>query len=342
MSEFDRSWRIVTGVGGRGRISLLLLFGAIGIVVASILGGLAPEPRTSSASHVTPTPIANNPDCGDLGLLQAFERLEDGNVDDGTFEFKVNGNQHSVTIDVHFNSDQPPEPISFDWTSSLGIDAVIVKGGSGTTADVYFYDEETSDTNLHTSHGAISHLIFCYDKDTATPTPTNTLTATPTDTPTETNTPTDTPTETSTPTDTPTETNTPTGTLTETNTPTDTPTETNTPTGTLTETSTPTDTPTETNTPTGTLTPTDTPPLPSATAVPPTNTPTAVPTNTPVPTPTPTFVSEVLGPTPEPSLPDAGVGDSGPADSPLGWPLVLLGLGIVLAVVGRSLGLRPA
>ena len=198
-------------------------------------------------NHVTPTFVSGNPICPAGTTELKVQPVASGNYNDGTL---------FVTITVVNTANGP----TFNWTSNIGVDVVIVKGGPN--ANIFNYSPEaTSDTGLHApvnpSNGqyfGLSHISFCYDVEAATNTPTNTPTDTPTNTPTDTptNTPTDTPTNT--PTDTPT------------NTPTDTPT------------NTPTDIPTNTPTDTPTNTPTDTP----------TNTPTDTPTNTPTKTPTPT------------------------------------------------------
>ncbi len=239
-------------------------------------------------NHVTPTVVTGNPSCP-AGLTELKVEPVPGadgnyNFDDGTL---------FVTITIVNTADGP----TFNWTSNIGVDAVIVKGGPN--ANVYNYSPEaTSDTGLHapvnSSNGqyfGLSHISFCYDVDPATNTPTNTPTDTPTNTPTDTPTSTPTDTPTNTPTDTPTNTPTNTPTDTPTNTPTNTPTDTPTPTSTNTPTNTPTDTPTPTNT----ATPTDTP-TPTNTATPtdtPTNTPTNTPTDTPTNTPTNTPTQEV-------------------------------------------------
>ena len=58
--------------------------------------------------------------------------------------------------------------VYFDWSSSLGIDLVIVKGGPD--SNLYHYDEATGDTGLHApinpSNGTpygLSHIRFCVD-----------------------------------------------------------------------------------------------------------------------------------------------------------------------------------
>jgi hypothetical protein len=196
------------------------------------------------AEHVQPTLVPGNPNCdgqvpGTTELL--IQPVEDGTFSDGTLV---------VVIDVRDTSSGQV----FDFSSNIGVDAVIVKGGPN--ANLYVHNPEiTADTGLHAPaasaglYWGLSLLFFCYDVQppTATPTdtPTNTATNTPTDTPTNT--------ATNTPTDTPT--NSPTNTAT--NTPTDTPT--NTATNTPTDTPTNTATNTPTNTPTSTATPTNTP-----------------------------------------------------------------------------------
>lgn len=92
---------------------------------------------------------------------------------------------HSVTISTEDN-------VSFDWSATLGMDAVIVKGGPS-ESNVYVYDPElTEDTDLtapmNPNSGkpyGLSVIRFCFDIDldpTPTPTPappTPTATAVP-------------------------------------------------------------------------------------------------------------------------------------------------------------------
>src|SRR5688572_17275114 len=226
-------------------IPFLLTCITITLVLATAQGNAIAAPL---ANHVAPVLVSGNPTCSQVAPGTTELRIEpvaDGTFSDGTL---------TVTIDVR---DTPDGPV-FDFTSNIGVDAVVVKGGPD--ANVYFYNPEvTSDTGLHApvnpsnnTFFGLSHLLFCYDVEPPTNTPTNTPippTDTPTDTPTNTPVP-----PTDTPTDTPTNTPVP-----PTDTPTDTPTNTPVP---------PTDTPTDT--------PTNTP-------VPPTDTPTDTPTNTPVP-----------------------------------------------------------
>ena len=235
------------------------------IVLLAVIAFAAAIATTSAGGN--PTLVSGNPDCTDVrsDLLEAIKLEDAADLAAGTYPLPelVNGVQYSVTLlNVTFNSDTPPELIGFDWTSTLGIDAVIVKASNN--ANVYTYNEATGDTGLVPPAGhAISHITFCYDKEVATDTPTATP-VTPTATPV---TPTSTPV---TPTSTPV-------------TPTSTP---------VTPTSTPV---TPTSTP---VTPTSTPVTPTSTPVTPTSTP-GTPTSTPV-TPTPTPVTPTATPTETP------------------------------------------
>ena len=202
-------------------IALGMLFAVVAVALA-----VSYAPQDAQAAHVTPVFIAGNPTCGDArsGLLEAI-KVEP--VQSGTFNFTAQGMEHSVTL-------SNVEEQTFDWTSTLGIDVVLSKGGPA--ANAYMYDppsESFGDTDLVTPNKrGLSHVTFCYDSDPDTPPPP----PTPTDTPPPPNTPTpvDTPQLPDTPTPPP---------------PPDTPTP-----------PPPPDTPTDTPPPADTPTPTDTPP----------------------------------------------------------------------------------
>ena len=102
--------------------------------------------------------------CDNLeGVGQTWTELKvdpnaDGTFSDGTL---------TVTIS-HTSADKV-----FDWTSNIGVDAVIVKAGSEGSY-LYRYDppgEQTSDSGLTSpGHGnAISHITFCYDGEVGHP-----------------------------------------------------------------------------------------------------------------------------------------------------------------------------
>jgi hypothetical protein len=297
---------------GRTRLSMslgLMAVAAMVIVAAVYVSNM-------QAASVEPTIVPDNPTCEDFDLLEAVK------VDppaSGTFPF----DGESVTVTVH-------DGTSFDWTSTLGIDLVIVKGGPDSNA--YAYDEASGDTDLTAPSNCgvgdnqcgLSNMSFCYDKDKDTPTPTRTKTPTVTKTQTATATATPSRTPTATATQTSTATATATATATQTLTPT------RTPTGTITATATATETP---ETPTGTA---------EATVVGPTNTPTptstATPTSTPIAAATATPIAQVLpaliAPTARPVgvLPAAGTGQEDPSP-----PIATMGAGLAAALIAGGL-----
>lgn len=120
-------------------VSLMTLIGVIAI---------------AQASSVEPTLIEGNPTCKDLGYPFEY-KIEDPYS--GTFTFD---GFNTVTINT--------DGTYFDWSSTLGMDAVMSKGGDA--ANVYFYDPESfGDEGLHSPNNssggpaAISHISFCYD-----------------------------------------------------------------------------------------------------------------------------------------------------------------------------------
>jgi hypothetical protein len=94
----------------------------------------------------------------------------------GTIEFKIEGN----TVDYYNDTFDLPDGTnsvtvvyngtSFSWTSTLGMDAVIAKGGPG--GNVYTYDPESfgdpgplqpPDWPVPGQVPGLSHITFCYD-----------------------------------------------------------------------------------------------------------------------------------------------------------------------------------
>ena len=119
-------------------------------------------------STVEPIFVPGNPSCSDLGYAFGFKPQPEP-PPTGTYPFPGDVNTVAITSDGTY----------FDWMSTLGIDAVIVKGGPN--ADSYVYDppaESFGDTGLHSPINpntnnpyAISHIEFCYDYElTATKT----------------------------------------------------------------------------------------------------------------------------------------------------------------------------
>lgn len=133
------------------RLSLTVLLA----VMLALFGGVNP----AAATHVAPELIAGNPTCEGLGYAFGFKPQPEP-PPSGTYTLPDGFNTVTITSDGTF----------FSWTSTLGIDAVIVKGGSN--ANLYRYDppsEATSDTGLHSpanssgGFASISHIEFCYD-----------------------------------------------------------------------------------------------------------------------------------------------------------------------------------
>jgi len=174
--------------GVLGLITIVIAVGAMLAAALLLSGGYTqaasvPPEFLSGASNLGKT-------CDDLeGTSQTWiefklegDDLSNGSHSDGTLTVQISN------LDVD----------SFDWTSDIGVDGVMVKDGVD-GANFYRYDpptESTGDDSLVTpgEGKAISHISFCYDVEEPTPTPTPSPTPTPTVPPGETPTPTPTPT----------------------------------------------------------------------------------------------------------------------------------------------------
>jgi hypothetical protein len=174
-----------------GVLVLIAIVIAVGAMLAAAL--LLSGGHTQAAS-VTPEFLegASNvgKTCSDLqGADQTWTELKVDPNADGTF----NDGTLIVTITNTTNDD------TFDWTSNIGVDGVLAKGGQA-GSNFYRYDppaESTGDSDLGVpgpENNGISHISFCYDVEEPTPTPTPSPTPTPTVPPGETPTPTPTPT----------------------------------------------------------------------------------------------------------------------------------------------------
>jgi hypothetical protein len=131
-------------------LALMLAF-AIGVTSASADG----EPVSDNG--IEPVFVAGNPSCTDLGYDFGFkvDPPESGTYDIDDF------NTVTVTTDG----------VYFDWSSTLGMDAVIAKGGPN--ANTYVYDppaESFGDGGLaspiNPNNGqpfGLSHIEFCFD-----------------------------------------------------------------------------------------------------------------------------------------------------------------------------------
>ncbi len=109
------------------------------------------------AASVAPTYVAGNPTCQDQGFALGF-KPEPQNSPSGTYALP--GSSGTVTVTSNGTG-------LVSWSSTIGIDAVIVKGGPN--ANVYVYNPESmGDTNLVTPMNnqepyGLSHVEFCYD-----------------------------------------------------------------------------------------------------------------------------------------------------------------------------------
>ena len=130
---------------------LLTSFGATGV---------------ASATSPSVTTVDGNPNCASIGA--GYTELKIDPVPQGASSESGGSFTGRITVDGRV----------FDWTSTEGVDVVIVKGGP--SANVYRYTPEAmSGTGLHApvnpSNGlfyGLSHIDFCYDAgEETTPTP---------------------------------------------------------------------------------------------------------------------------------------------------------------------------
>lgn len=148
-------------------LGVILILAVAGFATYRVVSALDPGPP--SGSGVQPSVLTGNASCADAGYGFGFKI---DNSPNGTFTFTSppgsltggapSDSANSVTIS---NSDG----FYFDWSSTLPIDAVIVKGGPN--SDLFEYSpEDDSDSDLHSPINAsngqlygISHIEFCYD-----------------------------------------------------------------------------------------------------------------------------------------------------------------------------------
>ena len=155
----------------RARHAALFIPLVVGIVVFGAFSAMA--------EHVTPTFQSGNPSCP-AGLNE----LKVDPPADGDFE---DDDETPGPLEVTLTIDEGAK--EFDWTSNIGVDIVIVKGGPN--ANVYTYSpESTGDTGLHAPLNddgsgdwyGLSHISFCYDVEN-TPSPSPSVSPTETETP---------------------------------------------------------------------------------------------------------------------------------------------------------------
>ncbi|HEU0031432.1 MAG TPA: hypothetical protein VFQ53_12425 [Kofleriaceae bacterium] len=113
-----------------------------------------PVPLTSVVT------VEGNPSCADLGY--------------GSYAFKIDPpTPGTYDLDGLNTATMTTDGIYFDWTATIGIDAVIVKGGPN--ASVWVYSPESYGANglsppINPSTGipyGISHIEFCFDYELA-------------------------------------------------------------------------------------------------------------------------------------------------------------------------------
>ncbi|MBN2328424.1 MAG: hypothetical protein JXR73_14860, partial [Candidatus Omnitrophica bacterium] len=104
----------------------------------------------------------SNPNCADLGYGDFEVKFDSSPPLPGVGSSETYTDAFGNSITVTRTSDS-----TFNWTSTIGIDAVIVKAKN---ANVYVYDPESfGDSGLVTAAGpsgspqTISHISFCYD-----------------------------------------------------------------------------------------------------------------------------------------------------------------------------------
>jgi hypothetical protein len=123
----------------------------------------------TSAGGVVPEEWTDNPSCADIGYGFGFKiEAQGGAAYTGTFTFtNANG------VLTGGASEDPGNSVTLvsdgyylDWTSTIPLDAVIMKGGPN--SNVYIYDPEaSSDDDLAPPNDpgddALSHVEFCFD-----------------------------------------------------------------------------------------------------------------------------------------------------------------------------------
>ncbi len=113
---------------------------------------------TAGATSIAPTVVTGNPDYADLGYAYGYK------IDPPADGIYVVPGWGSIAVD--FTEDL----MCFDWTSTFGIDAVIVKGGPDSNTFVYNPPEPSfGDTGLYAPYNpgqqqaAISHVEFAWN-----------------------------------------------------------------------------------------------------------------------------------------------------------------------------------
>lgn len=124
------------------------------------------DPLAPSGDGIVPIPYAGNQTCETLGASLGRTWLEIKHDSGDSGSTTVNGITVTVTVN---ETDQ-----TFDWTSTIGIDAVFAKAGNA--GNLFVYDppaEDFADTLLHGGlnpngkYAGLSHVSFCFDYELA-------------------------------------------------------------------------------------------------------------------------------------------------------------------------------
>jgi len=171
---------------------------------AAILGGtvgLAFVGAGTANAHegTEPVPIEGNLDCADLAELLELEDVEweedkiepfpDAN---GSYDYTLSdrGTPDDESDDAVFTLEVFDRK-RFNWTSNVGIDAIVSKGGDGAGGSYYYYfdgEELTEDVDYTVppwgqwDRNSISHVTICWDDEDAPETTTTTSTTMPEET----------------------------------------------------------------------------------------------------------------------------------------------------------------
>ena len=158
------------------RLSLAVFLVATLIFAVGIGSASADDGAPVSGDGVAPIEVTGNPSCSELGYSFGF-KIDGQPIGSDLLFYLIASTQNGLStvhtggaIDDSSNSVTvtSEDGVSFDWMATLGIDAVIVKGGRDTNAYVYI-PEDTADTGLASPENAsgesaaISHIEFCYD-----------------------------------------------------------------------------------------------------------------------------------------------------------------------------------
>lgn len=167
-------------------LTLLVLSMAIFAAPVGAQNPVPNDPGDPSGSGAVPVIYYNNPDCIDVGYPYGFKPQGPGEEEpppNGRYWFTDNYGELYGADPPSFPSDYvdiSSDGFYVDWTSTLGIYAVIVKGGQDGDAYVYYPPPPPDDlsggifgdTGLHApinpNNGqlyAISHIDFCYGRE---------------------------------------------------------------------------------------------------------------------------------------------------------------------------------